>query len=119
MTDRDLFLGIDVSKGSIEVEVIGLEKARHAQFPNSANGYEKLGAWLERWQVERVHACLEATGTYAEAVAVWLYEHGHLVSVVNPARVKAYGESELVRAKTDRVDAGLIARFCRAQRPRA
>jgi len=41
------------------------------------------------------------------------------VSIVNPARIKAYGESELARNKTDKLDAGLIARFCRAHVPPA
>jgi transposase len=62
---------------------------------------------------------MEATGSYGEAVALWLLERGHVVSIVNPLRIKAYGHSELVRTKTDRVDAGVIARFCRAQRPEA
>jgi transposase len=42
---------------------------------------------------------------------------GDPVSVVNPARIKAFGESELARNKTDKLDAGLIARFCRAHVP--
>jgi transposase len=41
------------------------------------------------------------------------------VSIVNPARIKASGASELARNKTDRLDAALIARFCRAQTPAA
>jgi len=40
------------------------------------------------------------------------------VSVVNPAQVRYYGKSELVRTKTDKVDAALIARFCRVNNPR-
>jgi len=44
---------------------------------------------------------------------------GMRVSIVNPARIKAYGESELARNKTDKLDAGLIARFCRAHIPPA
>ena len=39
------------------------------------------------------------------------------ISIVNPSRVKAYGQSELARNKTDKLDAALIARFCRAHRP--
>lgn len=119
MSDTEFVLGIDVSKATIDAELLGLEKLRRAQFANSPKGFEKLSGWLARWKAERVHACMESTGTYGEALALWLHERGHVVSVVNPARVKAYGESEGVRAKTDRVDAGLIARFCRAQRPRA
>ena len=50
-------------------------------------------------------------------VAEVLHGAGMTVSIVNPSRVKAYGQSELARNKTDKLDAALIARFCRAQRP--
>jgi transposase len=48
--------------------------------------------------------CLEATGGWSEQVAVALSEAGHVVSVVNPARIKAFAQSEMVRTKTDRID---------------
>jgi transposase len=60
---------------------------------------------------------LEATGTYSEAPALALYQAGHIVSVVNPAAIKAFAASRLSRIKTDKVDAGLIARFTVAQTP--
>jgi transposase len=110
-------LGIDVSKADFTVHLITGPKPRIATFANTAAGFEKLSAWLVRWGVPCVHACLESTGIYGEALAVWLSDHGHTVSVVNPARVKAYAESELSRAKTDTADSGVIARFCQAQRP--
>ncbi len=60
---------------------------------------------------------MEATGTYGEALALYLSDKGHVVSLVNPARIKAYGQSELSRNKTDKADAALIARFAQAQHP--
>ena len=42
---------------------------------------------------------------------------GWKVSVVNPARIKGFAQSELARTKTDRADAALLARFCAALRP--
>jgi len=44
-------------------------------------------------------------------------ERGHQVSVVNPARIKAYAHSQLTRNKTDQLDASVIADFCRTQQP--
>jgi transposase len=73
--------------------------------------------WLSRQGVESVHACLEATGTYGEALSPFLHEAGHRVSVINPAATKAFAGSQLSRTKTDRVDAELIARFGLAQAP--
>ncbi len=49
----------------------------------------------------------------------FLHGQGMRVSIVNPARIKGYGQSELARNKTDKLDAALIARFCRAHRPEA
>ena len=65
----------------------------------------------------KLHACLEATGTYSDELALFLHDGGYLVSLVNPACIKAFAQSELARTKTDKVDAGLIARFCAAQDP--
>ena len=64
-----------------------------------------------------VHACLEATGGYEEALALYLLEAQHTVSVVNPRRIKAYAQAQLQRNKTDRADAALMARFCERERP--
>lgn len=66
-----------------------------------------------------MHACLEATGTYGEALATHLHDSGHTVSIVNPAAIKAYAQSRLSRAKTDKADATLIAQFCHERHPPA
>jgi transposase len=60
---------------------------------------------------------MEATNRYWLAVATYLYEADQQVSIVNPARIKKYGESKLQRNKTDKLDAYLIADFCLTQRP--
>ena len=67
--------------------------------------------------IEHVHACLESTGGWSEELATDLHEHGHVVSIVNPLAVKAFGQSELSRTKTDKADAAMIARFCLVMRP--
>ena len=46
-----------------------------------------------------------------------MHDAGHAVSIVNPARIKGFAQSELMRTKNDKVDAGLIARFCLAMYP--
>ena len=74
-------------------------------------------AWLKNRQAVDVHICMEATGAYWEALASYLRGLEQRVSVVNPARIKAFAQSELLRTKTDAVDAALIARFCRSQIP--
>lgn len=115
------YVGIDVSKATLDVALLEPDhaKPRHRVFPNTPGGHQQLLAWLRNRQAERVHACLESTGTYGEAVALALYEAGHSVSIVNPALVRAFGQSELARTKTDKADAQLIARFCRVHQPSA
>jgi transposase len=62
---------------------------------------------------------LEATGRYSEGLAEHLHAAGHTVSVINPARLKAFGQASLSRTKTDQTDAALLADFCRRQQPAA
>lgn len=111
-------LGIDISKLKFDVALLrDTGKFKHRVFPNTPAGFGQLSAWLAKQKVERVHACMEATGAYSEALATYLHERGQLVSIVNPAQIKAYAESHLARAKTDKADATLIARFCAERCP--
>jgi len=111
-------LGIDISKQKFNVCLINpQEKLKHKVFANTEAGFQQLTEWLIKQKATRVHACLEATGTYGERLALFLHQAGHQVSVINPAAVKAYAGAQLSRTKTDRVDAELIARFCLTQRP--
>lgn len=115
-----MFLGIDVSKATLDVALLVEEearKARHKVFPNTSEGHQQLLLWLCEQGATQVHATLEATGTYAEPVALALHEAGHRVSLVNPALVRAFGQSQLKRTKTDKADAILIARFCALHKP--
>jgi len=114
-------LGIDIAKLKFDVCLINLDgKLRHKVFPNTAAGFSQLAVWLTKQGVmQEMHACLEATGTYGEALAYYLHQDDYTVSVVNPAAVKAFAGSRLSRTKTDKVDAELIARFCLAQQPLA
>lgn len=114
----DAVLGIDIAKAKFDVALQGPDgRVRRKNCANTPAGFRELDAWLGRQGVTRVHACLEATGAYGEALATWLYDAGHRVSVVNPMRIHAFAASQLRRTKTDRADAALIARFCATQQP--
>jgi transposase len=113
-------LGLDISKLKFNACLVRTDgKLRHKVFPNNPTGFSQLCDWLARQGVERVHACLEATGAYGDSLAADLHKAGHTVSIVNPAAIKAYAHSHLSRTKTDRVDAALIAGFCGERRPPA
>jgi transposase len=112
-------LGIDVAKNKFDVALYRTGKYKTKSFENKLLGFESLADWLKQNDVASVHACMEATGSYGDALARFLFEAGHKISVVNPVRIKAYGESELLRTKNDKTDAKLIARFCEAHKPTA
>ena len=111
------YLGIDIAKASFEVELQAGPRRRGRGFSNDAAGFDALSHWLVKQGAGRVWAGQEATGRYGQALAHYLSGQGHAVSVVNPLRIKAYGDSKLKRAKTDRGDAALIADFVRRESP--
>lgn len=113
-----LTLGIDVSKDTLDVVLLDGDKTQYRQIANKAAGYAQLAKWLQlKIGGQLVHACMEATGQYGDDIAVFLFDLGHQVSIVNPARIKAYASSTLRRFKNDKGDAELIAIFCQREHP--
>jgi transposase len=94
-------------------------RLHHRVFLNSAAGFQHLSTWLSKRNVQHVHACTEATGAYGEALALYLHNAGHTVSVVNPSIIKAFASTEMSRTKTDKSDSSLIARYCLKHQPQA
>lgn len=110
-------LGVDIAKRKFDVALLVNNRLKHKVFANAKEGFAELVAWLKKQGVDHVHVCLEASSTYGEELATYLHDAGHRVSIVNPARIKGFAQSELLRTKNDKVDAGVIARFCAAMRP--
>jgi len=114
----EYYLGIDVSKANFDAYLLSNRKPKHRSFANSAVGFRQLTDWLRASGADHVHACLEATGRYWDKLAEHLYHDGHLVSAINPARIKGFCQSLLSRLKTDKADSEVIALFCQALKPR-
>jgi len=110
-------LGIDVSKDKLDLILLSEKGKSHKVISNDLAGFKTLDQWLISRHIDQVHVCLEATGQYGDAVSEYLFGQGHDVSVVNPTRIKRYGESKLHRNKTDKADAELIAEFCLKEKP--
>ena len=111
-------LGIDVAKAKLDCALrLPTGQVRAKVVENNLRGFNVLIEWLSKQGAATAHVCLEATGVYGEAVAEVLTAHGMTVSVVNPAQIKAFGASRLVRTKTDSIDARLIAEFCAERSP--
>jgi transposase len=110
-------LGIDIAKRKFDVALLINNKFKTKVFQNNLTGFEALLEWLKKQSIDQIHACLEATGCYGHALATYLFNEHFLVSVVNPARIKAFAQSQLARNKTDKLDAKLIAQFCQLMKP--
>lgn len=119
-TSRRAVLGVDISKACFDAFLQMENGSCHtSRFDNTPAGFGQLQHWLQQRHAGLVHAGLEATGRYGWALACWLHEHHHEVSLLNPYRVKAYGTASGQRHKTDRADAELIAAFVASQHPPA
>lgn len=117
MTDQTKaqYVGIDVSKGRLDV-AIGAEGEAWA-VGNDEKGIAQL---VERMQVvQPALIVLESTGGLEWAAMTELYSAGLGVALVNPGRVKEFARSIGLLAKTDRLDARLLARFAEAVKPNA
>ena len=105
--DADVVVGIDVSKERLDVHVLPCGEA--LVVANDAGGVEKLSGRLLELGPKIV--ALEATGGFETAAAAALSAAGLPVAVVNPAQVRSFANALGKRAKTDPVDAQVIARF--------
>lgn len=111
-------LGIDIGKATFSACLLKGTQTHSCDFANMRTGFGQLKRWLGALDVGDVRACMESTNRYWEPLAIFLHQRGHRVSVVNAYRTSAYWKSEHLRAKTDRIDAAVIARFCQSQNPR-
>jgi transposase len=110
-------LGLDIAKLKLDAALLTEHGVMHQVFANTADGYQQLQTWYQQFGLRHVHACLEATGPYGDGVALALHAAGQTVSLINPARLKAFAQTTMTRTKTDKTDAVLLARFCAAFRP--
>lgn len=104
-------IGIDISKASLDCHAypVGAER----QFANTAKGHKALISWLRKWQVERI--AYEATATYHRALEAALADWPCVK--LNPERARRFAQATGVLAKTDRIDAILLARMAATLRP--
>lgn len=108
-----VIVGIDVSKDRLDVHVLPSGEA----FAAARNG-EGIAALAERLTTLRPHiVAIEATGGFETVVAAGLGGAALPVVVVNPAQVRAFAQALGRRAKTDPIDAAVIARFVAATKP--
>lgn len=111
-------LGVDIAKRNFAACLRPSRGAcQRRQFDNNLPGFQALLAWIARYTDEKPWVCLEATGTYGEALAQFCHDRGYRVSVVNPYRILCHARGQGTRHKTDEVDARVIADFCAKEQP--
>lgn len=113
MDKTEQFVGIDVSKAALDVHVLPAGTSR--RFTNDRGGHTALGEWLSPHPVERV--ILEATSGYERKVTQALQRLGYHVCVVNPARPREFAKAGSRLAKTDRLDAAVLAHYAQVFDP--
>jgi len=108
MSVTSVVVGIDVAKAHVDVSVLGV-KLDVQRFDNDADGHSALVVALQPFAVSLV--VMEATGGYEAAIACALQAAGLSVAVVNPRQARDFAKSMGQLAKTDAVDARLLAEF--------
>lgn len=114
MIAQPVYVGADVAKPSIDLHAAGL--AVPPSIENSRVGYRLLLKSLRR-SAQPVHVICEATGVYHQRFVTALHEAGVTVSVVNPRQARDFARSRNWLAKTDALDARMLAEFGRSVQP--
>jgi len=113
MAKRKSYIGIDVSKQLLEVAVH--ESDFHYRCPNQASAFDALLAELIALRPARI--VLEASGGLEKPLLTFLQAVGLPVVVLNPRQVRAFAKAIGQLAKTDRLDAGVLAHFAAVIKP--
>lgn len=107
-----LTIGVDIAKKKFDSAGFCDNQYKHKTFSNDEDGFTHFIDWFTLLYGDvKPLICMESTGIYSLPLADFLVSKGHAVSMVNPAKIHAFAKSELSRAKTDKADAKLIARY--------
>lgn len=99
-------ISVDISKDTLDIH--RLSDGKHVRFGNDKAGLAALRRWIGKARVRVVH---EATGRYHRATEGVLDTAGHALIKVNPIRARRFAQAAGYGAKTDRVDAAMLARM--------
>jgi len=113
------YLGVDVAKVKLDCMLLDTSsgKLKSKSVENTAAGFTKLLEWLDKHKAIKPHVVMEPTGMYHEGAALALADAGLVVSLVNPAQLRAFAQGLGVKSKTDKADSAVLARFGATQNP--
>lgn len=113
MEQQSQWVGIDVSKANLDVYL--RPSGRQFQLKNQASGIVELIKQLQGFKIEQV--ILEATGGLELEVAQALQEQDFAIAIINPRQARDFAKASGKLAKTDRIDASVLAHFGQAMQP--
>jgi transposase len=113
MEQQKQWVGIDVSKARLDVYL--RPSGKQFQFNNQANDISELIKQLQTFTIEQV--ILEASGGLELEAAQALQQQGYAISIINPRQGRDFAKASGKLAKTDRIDAAVLAHFGEAMRP--
>jgi transposase len=113
------YLGVDVAKAKLDCMLLDSSngKLKSKSIANTSAGFVQLLEWLDKQKADRVHVVMEPTGMYHENAALALADAGLVVSLVNPAQLRAFAQGLGVKTKNDRADSAVLARYGATQKP--
>ena len=114
MKQSVVYIGVDVAKANLDV---AWAAASH-RFPNDRNGHAALVVWIKQ-SAAPVQLICEASGGYEQALLESLEQNNLAVTLVQAIRVRQYARAAGILAKTDTIDAKVLAAFGAAMQPKA
>ena len=112
MSVGKVYVGVDIAKATLAVCFLG----QHFELANTAAGYTQLLDRLRRLNAS-VHLVCEASGGYERAFALAMHQAGLALSVVNPRQVRDFARARNRLAKTDKIDAAILADYAATMQP--
>jgi transposase len=115
MSSPLVYVGMDIAKATLDLYAPLAPRPESRQVANNPTGHRALVRWLQKLGL--VHIVCEATGGYERSVVTALQQAGIAVSVVNPRRARDFARAQGRLAKTDRLDAQVLAEFGQRLQP--
>jgi len=113
--NNKIYIGIDVSKATLDIFNSG--DSSYHQYDNSPIGIKKLISDFKTIKNDQTLITLEATGGYEKLAARTLVAKGFSVAVINPRIIRAFAKACGKLAKTDKIDAKIIADYSEKMQP--
>ena len=110
------YIAVDVAKDSLEILIQGQKQQRSRSIANCKEALRRLLKSVQ--SLPGLHFACEASGGYERTLVNFLHDKGITVSIVSPARVRSFANSEGVKAKTDPIDSKMLLKFAQEKKPR-